>query len=174
MDIGMGRDVIRRWVDNPLIALADLPVRSSGIWNAGVIRLDGEYVMLITVETLEGRYSIYQARSRDGKHFHIHEEPFMTPRTAEAPLGQYESVGIRDPRITPLDGTYYITYVAEGDHGLRLALARTDDFRTAEPMGFVSEVDYKNGVLWSAPTRGPASGSATAMTWCSGEIPPSS
>ena len=147
MDIGMGRDIIRRWMDNPLIALEDLPIRSSGIWNAGIIRYEGEYILLITVETLEGRYCIYQARSRDGKHFHVHEQPFMTPRSADDSFGRYESFGIRDPRITPLDGTYYITYVAVGHHGLRLGLARTDDFVTVEPMGFISEVDYKNPIL---------------------------
>jgi len=154
MEIGMGRDVVRRWVDNPLITLEDLPVRSSGIWNAGIIRFDGQYVMLITVETLEGHYCIYQARSRDGKHFHVHEKPFMTSRREGGAFGPYESVGIRDPRITPLDGTHYITYVAEGDHGLRLGLARTDDFVTAEPMAFISQVDYKNGILLPRKIRG--------------------
>jgi len=143
MDTRVGRDVVRRWVDNPLIALEDLPFRSGGIWNAGITRFDGEYVMLLTIETLEGRYCIYQARGRDGQHFWIDDKPFMAPNEN----GPYETLGIRDPRITHLDETYYITYVAEGDHGLRLGLARTDDFQCVDRMGFISQVDTKNGVL---------------------------
>jgi predicted GH43/DUF377 family glycosyl hydrolase len=146
--------VIRRWVENPLIALEDLPVRASDIWNAGVIRVDGEYIMLITVESLAGQYSIYQARGRDGKHFCVLDEPFMAPCPGDHQRGQYESLGIRAPRITPLDGTYYITYVAEGDHGLRLALGRTDDFKSWEHMGYISQVDNKNGVLLPAKIHG--------------------
>jgi len=108
MDTRVGRDIVRRWVDNPLITLEDLPFRSSDIWNAGIIRINGEYVMLLTIETLEGRYCIYEARSRDGQHFWIDDKPFMAPSEG----GPYETLGIRDPRITPLDETYYITYVA--------------------------------------------------------------
>lgn len=146
MDTGLGQDVVQRYVDNPLIALEDLPLKCSDIWNAGAIRVDGEYILLITIETLEGRYCIYQARSRDGQHFVVQDRPFMAP-CSDAACAPHESFGIRDPRITPLDGTYYITYVAAGDHGLRLGLARTDDFVSVETLGFISQVDYKNGIL---------------------------
>ena len=147
METRMGHDVIRRWVDNPLITLEDLPFQCADIWNAGIILVDGEHIMLITIETLEGRYCIYQARSRDGVHFCVDDEPFMAPQPEDATCGKYESFGIRDPRITPMDGTYYITYVAEGDHGLRLGLARTDDFVTTQFLGHISQVDTNNGVL---------------------------
>jgi len=147
MEPRMGHDVVRRWVENPLVVLEDLPIRAADIWNAGLIKVGDEYIMLITVETLEGRYCIYQARGRDGRHFAVDDQPFMTPCPDNDARGRYESFGIRDPRITPLDGTYYITYVAEGEHGLRLALGKTDDFRTWEHLGYISPVDNKNGVL---------------------------
>lgn len=147
MDGRPGQDVISRWVDNPLIALEDLPFACSDVLNAAVVRFAGEYVMLVTVEALEGQCRIYPARGRDGKHFTVAPTPLMV----SADAGHYqphESFGIRDPRITAMDDTYYITYVADGDHGLRLGLARTDDFQSIERVGLVSQVDTKNGVLF--------------------------
>ena len=148
-----GRDVIGRCASNPLISMEDLPFRCSDIWNAGVVRFETRYVMLITIETLEGRYGIYQARSTDGERFTIGAEPFMAP-LEDGPGAIYESVGIRDPRITPMDGVYYITYVAGGDHGMRVGLARTEDFARAERIAYVSQVDVKNGMLFPRKVGG--------------------
>jgi predicted GH43/DUF377 family glycosyl hydrolase len=66
-----GRDVIHRYTGNPLIAIEDLAFRCSDIWNAGVVRFRDEYLLLLTVETLEGLGSIYLARGRDGYHFSV-------------------------------------------------------------------------------------------------------
>jgi len=142
-----GRDVIRRCRKNPLISLQDFPFRISDIWNAGVVRFDGQYLLLITVEMLEGRTNIYRARSDDGEDFALDPLPFMTP-VEDGPDRVYESVGIRDPRITPVDGQYYITYVAGGDHGQRIGLARTTDFRSVERIAYASQVDVKSGALF--------------------------
>ena len=162
MERSSGRDVIRRCAGNPLIALADMPFRCADIWNAGVARVPararggggapgGQVLLLVTVETLEGGYSIYRAGSDDGEHFSVEAAPFMAP-VAEGPERMYESVGIRDPRITAMDGAYYIAYLADGDHGQRLALARTEDFGGVERLGYVSQVDVKNGALF--PRKG--------------------
>ena len=148
-----GTDVIQRCPGNPLISLADLPFRGSDIWNAGVTRFGDEYLLLITVETLEGSYAIYRARSLDGQDFTVDAEPLMTP-VETGPGVKCESHGVRDPRITPMDGWYYVTYVAHGDHGLRLGLARTRDFTSVERIAYVSQVDVKNGVLFPRTVGG--------------------
>ncbi len=148
-----GRDVIRRCLNNPLITLQDLPFRGGDIWNAGVVRFEGQYLLLITVEMLEGRYNIYRACSSDGETFSVDPDPFMTPHEY-GPDRRYESIGVRDPRITPVDGLYYITYVADGDHGLRLGLARTNDFRSVERIGYASQVDVKSGAMFPRKISG--------------------
>ncbi len=153
MDRSSGRDVIRRCPSNPLISLGDLPFRSSDIWNAGVVRFGEQYLLLMTVEMLEGRYSIYRADSNDGLHFTVDAEPFMSPADS-GPNQMYENVGIRDPRITLIDDWFYISYVADGDHGLRLGLIRTKDFRTVERIAYISQVDVKNGVLFPSKVGG--------------------
>ncbi len=147
MDRMATRDVIERCPDNPIVGLDDLPFRCSDIWNAGVVHHNGEYLLLLTIEALEGRHSVYGARSKNGIDFTIDPGPLMTP-VDDGPGRMYESFGIRDPRITPLNGCYYITYVADGDHGLRLGLARTQDFQVVERLGYVSQVDVKNGALF--------------------------
>ena len=147
MDCQTGHDIVARSCKNPLISISDLPFRAEDIWNGAVVRFEGKYLMLFTVEELEGHYSIYRADSDDGEEFTIQSAPFMT-RSKSAPDAMYESVGIRDPRITPLNGDFFITYVADGDHGLRVALARTRDFLNVERLGYLSQVDVKNGVMF--------------------------
>ena len=143
---GPSADIILRCDQNPLIALMDLPFRCSDIWNAGVTKFEDEILLLITVEALEGNYSLYLARSNDGLRFTVDDTPLMAPLDDGAGR-MYESVGIRDPRITRMDDTYYITYTANGEHGMRVGIARTTDFCSVERMGYVSQVDVKNGAL---------------------------
>ncbi len=147
MDLAPVRDVMRRSAENPLIALDDMPFACSDIWNAALIRHEDKILMLMTIETLEGRYQIHKATSDDGVHFTVDVAPVMAPlRSGKNSV--HEAGGVRDPRITPVDGLYYITYVADGNHGLRIGLAKTRDFSFFERMGYISQVDVKNGVLF--------------------------
>jgi predicted GH43/DUF377 family glycosyl hydrolase len=41
----------------------------------------------------------------------------------------YEEFGVEDPRVTLLEGEYVITYSAYSRNGVRIALAKTKDFR---------------------------------------------
>ncbi|NIA17518.1 MAG: glycosidase, partial [Planctomycetes bacterium] len=126
-----GRDVVHRYEDNPLIGIEDMPFRCGDIWNAGVIRFEGEYLLLLTVETLEGLGNVYAARGKDGRHFSIESKPLLSTCTREA-CGCYTTFGICDPRITEIDGVYYITFVANSESGKRIGLARTKDFKSVE------------------------------------------
>ena len=148
-----GRDTMRRCPGNPLISLGDLPFRAGDIWNAGVAAVDGRILLLLTVEMLEGRYAIFRAMSDDGENFTIDREPFMVPMEVGAARA-HESGGIRDPRITPLDNGYAVVYVADGDCGLRVGMAVTEDFRSVRRIGYLSQVDVKNGALFPQKING--------------------
>jgi len=147
------RDVIRRCKSNPLITVYDLGFQCSDIYDAGVVKLEGEYLLLVTVEALQGQCSIYRAHSTDGQHFSVEKTPFLSPART-GPFARYERLGVRDPRITCIDGTYYIVYLAEGDYGVRLALASTKDFQSSERIAFVSQPDTKNGALFPKKING--------------------
>jgi predicted GH43/DUF377 family glycosyl hydrolase len=112
-----------------------------------VARLDGECILLITVENPRGLTQMHLARSRDGHHFTVEREPFMA-RATSGPLATYENRGVRDPRITRLGEAFYISYIADSDLGLRLGLARTSDFASVERLGLYTQPDTKAGALF--------------------------
>ncbi len=149
----MARDILHRSPNNPLVGLQSLSFQCSDICNAGAVKFGDEYLLLITVEALEGSSSIYLAHSTDGTHFTVDQKPFMSP-PSDPYFKHGESLGPRDPRVTPIDGSYYIAYLADGDYGFRLALARTDDFVKVERIDFISEPDTKNGALFPTKING--------------------
>jgi predicted GH43/DUF377 family glycosyl hydrolase len=67
----------------------------------------------------------------DGIKFEIEQGP------AIAAANDYESFGIEDPRISLIDGTYYITYVAVCPGGVTTALASTKDFESFNRHGII-------------------------------------
>ena len=64
------------------------------------------------------------------------------------PQVEVEEFGVEDPRITPLDGRFYVSYVAVSRHGPASALASTADFRTFERHGVVFAPENKDVVLF--------------------------
>ncbi len=55
---------------------------------------------------------------------------------------------MEDPRITFLEGAYYLTYSAYSRHGVRIALARTRDFESVERVSLITQADYRNTVIF--------------------------
>jgi len=169
--IKTGRDVIHRCRANPLIAIDDLPFQTSDIWNAGVVRFQDSYLLLVTVETLEGLTSIYLAKSSDGRKFSVQPKPFMAPTENEA-FAQYETFGIRDPRITKIDDTFYIAFLADSESGKRIGLAATNDFQSVERIRLISQPDTKSAALFPKKFNGryailerPADGASIWITF---------
>jgi len=64
------------------------------------------------------------------------------------PTAPWEEFGVEDARITPLDGRFYITYVAVSRHGPASALASTDDFQTFMRHGIIFCPENKDVVLF--------------------------
>jgi predicted GH43/DUF377 family glycosyl hydrolase len=82
------------------------------------------------------------AYSRDGKTIDRFGEAALIPASVD------EEYGVEDPRITPIDGRYYITYVAVSRHGAATALASTTDFKTFERHGIIFCPENKDVVLF--------------------------
>ncbi len=142
-----GRDVISRSEKNPLITLRDVPFQCMDVHNAGVVCFEGQYLLLVTIEMLEGFVRIYPARSSDGYNFTVEDEPFMAGAET-GPFAPAENLGVRDPRVTYIDGCYYIAYIAQGTDGFRVGLARTKDFTNVERVSLVSQPDTKGCALF--------------------------
>ena len=70
------------------------------------------------------------------------------------PEGELEEFGVEDPRITAIDGRYYITYVAVSRHGPATALASTTDFRVFVRHGIIFCPENKDVVLFPEKIAG--------------------
>ena len=88
------------------------------------------------------------ARSTNGVDFDIDEKPFMFPAT------KYETFGIEDPRITFIEGKFYINYTAVSPIGITTALAVTDDFVNVERLGILFGPDNKDMCLFPEKING--------------------
>jgi predicted GH43/DUF377 family glycosyl hydrolase len=149
----LGRDLLHRWKRNPIITLEDVPFPCNTIFNGSPVKIGNEYLLLLRVEGLQGYSFFALARCRDGLHFQMDNQPCMLPEK-EGPFQVWEENGIEDPRITFLEGYYYIMYTAVGGYGHRIALARTQDFETIERIAMVSGPGNKDGVLFPEKING--------------------
>jgi predicted GH43/DUF377 family glycosyl hydrolase len=148
-----GRDLLHRWERNPIITLHDVPFRCNSVFNGTPVKLGGEYLMIVRIEGQQGYSFFALARSRDGLHFEIEDQPCMLPAT-EGPFQLWEENGIEDPRLTLIEGTHYVMYTSVCRYGHRIALAKTDDFHRYERVALVSGPGNKDGVLFPEKLNG--------------------
>jgi predicted GH43/DUF377 family glycosyl hydrolase len=149
----MKKEFVTRYKDNPILTKDDVSYKVETVHNAGVTKFDGRYIMLFRAHLDTGRSIIGAAVSDDGFNFKARPEPFIVP-AKEPPFSEYEEYGVEDPRITLLEGTYYITYSAYSRHGVRTALAKTSDFKSLERIAFITQADYRNTVLFPEKING--------------------
>lgn len=139
------RPMIQRYSGNPIITPGDIPERANCVFNSGAVVHDEQVVMLINTWVADWTPKFLVARSSDGVHFSISGENMVRPPD-EYPYVQHE--GIFDTRITPLEGTYYITYNVASRLGGRILLARTDDFSSIETLDYITAPDHRNCVIF--------------------------
>jgi len=149
----MQEPFVTRYPGNPILTKDDIPYSVQTVHNAGVTKFSGKYMMLFRSHLDTGRSIIGLAQSEDGFNFKPRPEPFMTPST-EPVFCEYEAFGVEDPRITHLQGAYYITYSAYSAHGVRIGLARTHDFVSVERVALITQADYRNTVLFPEKING--------------------
>jgi predicted GH43/DUF377 family glycosyl hydrolase len=94
----------------------------------------------------DGPSSVWRAAPTDSTSPPI-RSPFLTP-APDGPFAAYEEFGVEDPRVTPLEGEYLITYSAYSRNGVRIALAKTKDFKQVERVSLITEADYRNVVIF--------------------------
>jgi predicted GH43/DUF377 family glycosyl hydrolase len=143
----MKKPFVTRYQGNPILTKDDIPYPVQTVHNAGVVKHGGKYIMLFRSHLDTGRSIIGFAESEDGFNFTVRPEPFMVP-SKEPGFIEYEAFGVEDPRITNLEGEYYITYSAYSQHGVRIGLAKTSDFELVERVALITQADYRNTVIF--------------------------
>ncbi len=148
-----GSDVITRYPDT-ILSCKDVPYDSALTFNAGIVKNGSEYLMLFRndygctqPEWEAGKRfkgtNIGLARSTDGVHFTVDPEPSFEL----SELGDPEFVRAYDPRITALDGRYYVSFAVDTKHGVCGGICATDDFKKFEILS-ISVPDNRNMVLF--------------------------
>ena len=143
----MKKPLIKRYPGNPILTKRDIPYPVATVHNAGMARYGNRYIMLFRSHRFNGRSIIGLASSEDGFNFSVHPEPFLEPAT-EGPFAAYEEFGVEDMRICSLEGEYLLTYSAYSRHGVRVALAKTKDFKKVERVALITTADYRNVVIF--------------------------
>lgn len=147
VDKKMKKQYVKRYEENPILTKEDIPYAVETVHNAGVVKFNGKYIMLFRSHLANGRSIIGIADSNDGFDFTARDTPFITP-SKDPIFCDYEEFGVEDPRITPLEGSYYITYSAYSRYGVRIGLAKTSDFESVERVAFITQADYRNTVIF--------------------------
>jgi predicted GH43/DUF377 family glycosyl hydrolase len=140
--------ILERHPENPILTGKDFPpeARIVRVFNSGVIKAEGRYIMACRVEDRALRNFIWIAESEDGVHFTPRSRAVAMPHDDD--FAEYTAGMYYDPRITEIEGTFYLCHAAHSGHGCRLSLVRTKDFDRFEWLGHISETDNRNGVLF--------------------------
>ena len=130
---------LSRVPENPiLVPNTDLEWEHDGTFNGCVVYANGFYHMVYRALSLQKKQagasmrvsSVGYAKSEDGINFSEH-------KLILSPTEDFEIYGCEDPRITYMDGKFYIFYTALSTYpfkpfGIKLAVAITKDFITFE------------------------------------------
>jgi len=147
-------EIVKRYEKNPIISPSDIP-DCEAVYNCGAVKFEGRYLLLLSVirKRSESLKEIFVAEGMDGVHFTVREEPFFTPSKD----GFWASLeyDVCDPRVTYLEGTYYITLPLHGPgYGVVGLLGKTTDFRKFERIEIIALPDNRVPVLFPERVAG--------------------
>ena len=131
---------------NPVLTHEDVPFRATLVFNAGVTKWRGRYVMVFRNDYGEWGVPRFQgtnlglAFSDDGVRWEVEPEPCFELRSEEIRRGY-------DPRLTVTDDRVYMCFAVDTRHGVRGGIAVTDDFEHFEILS-LSVPDNRNMVLF--------------------------
>jgi len=138
--------VITRHPENPVLSHKDVPYHATLIFNAGITKYQGKYVMVFRNDygawgapRFEGTNNGL-AFSDDGIHWEVQPKPCFEFRSEEISRGY-------DPRLIVIDGRCYMCFAVDTRHGVRGGIAVTEDFEKFDILS-LSVPDNRNMVLF--------------------------
>jgi len=146
-----------RYSKNPILTRLNIPeirphlVDVSSVFNPGAVKFGEKYILLLRVQNRGRETFTLVAQSCNGFDFDVADEIVHFQGIESIKEAVYH---IYDPRITLLEGTYYIMVAMDMDSGCQLGLAKTSDFKRFEFLGIISNQDIRNGVLFPERVNG--------------------
>lgn len=109
---------------NPIMRPQGDGWESGNLYNPAALVSGDEVILLYRAHGTDLISHVGMARSTDGFTFEREPEPIMSPEH------DYERYGCEDPRVSYIDGTYYLTYTGWDRRMAQLCLATSTDLRT--------------------------------------------
>ncbi|AHF90788.1 glycosidase [Opitutaceae bacterium TAV5] len=155
--------MLTRHPANPVLKHTDCPFKATTVFNAGVARYQGRYVMLFRNDygtwgqppPFEGT-NLGLAWSDDGIQWTVAPQPVLDEERARVALaglyhvsrfGPQEIRRVYDPRITVVDGRLILCFAVDTAHGVLGGVATTEDFSSFEFLS-LSAPDNRNMVVF--------------------------
>lgn len=113
------------------------------VFNAAVTQHNGLFHMHYRAQGVDFISRIGYAVSADGLTWNKLEDPVFSPHN-----GREDYRGLEDPRITPLDRRFYMTYTAYGENGNYPMIAVSDNLITWEDVAPLEKTENKDHVLF--------------------------
>lgn len=132
-----------RYAANPIIT-RDGNSRSNSVFNSAVVPFKDGFAGIFRCDSRSISMDLFSGTSTDGIHWRISDDPVVF-EGADAEIAHKEYR--YDPRITFLEGRYYITW-CNGYHGPTIGAAWTEDFKTFHQMENAFLPFNRNGVLF--------------------------
>jgi beta-1,4-mannooligosaccharide/beta-1,4-mannosyl-N-acetylglucosamine phosphorylase len=147
---------IKRYESNPILSKHDIPYDADLIFNAGVAKYQGKYVMIFRNDygydesrRFKGT-NLGLAYSNDGIKWEVEKKPFFTLDDIQ----DNEITRFYDPRLTVIDGRCYICFAVDTRHGLRGGIGVIDDNFSKLEVISMSVPDNRNMVLFPEKING--------------------
>jgi beta-1,4-mannooligosaccharide/beta-1,4-mannosyl-N-acetylglucosamine phosphorylase len=135
--------LLKRYPGNPIVRRDAVPCANS-IFNSAVVPYEGEYRGVFRVDDQCRHFGLRAGRSTDGLDWDIDPEP-ISWKVSDPRVATFDWT--YDPRITPIDGRYYVTW-CHTCHGPSIGLGVTDDFESFEFLDVVLPPFNRNAVLF--------------------------
>jgi predicted GH43/DUF377 family glycosyl hydrolase len=113
------------------------------VFNCAVVAHNDLYHMLYRAQGVDFVSRIGYAVSQDGLRWNRLSDPVVSPHN-----GRDDYRGVEDPRVTPLDGAFYMTYTAYGVNSFFPMIARSENLITWEDIGPLERAENKDHVLF--------------------------
>lgn len=176
--------LLRRHPANPVLAAADLAYAAALVFNPGVVRWRGGYLMAFRVDdgwrpgtAAFERTVIGLADSDDGVAWRARPKRWIDGATDER-LRAHGATRAYDPRLTLVDDALHLCFAVDTPHGIRGAVARVEDDLAGWRLLDLTTPDNRNlalfperigGLLWRLERPFPVYGRGAAEAfdlWC--------
>lgn len=125
------------------------PWESRYVFNPGVVYHNGLVHMLYRAMGEDGVSRLGYAVSPDGRTFYRLDQPVLSPASP------VEARGVEDPRITWLEGRFYVLFTAYSGSEIRISMASTTNFIAWTRHGvLLPDEDNKDAALFPEKVKG--------------------